>query len=200
MQYTKRDWRNRNLIKTSNGLKWLTIPIEVKGKYYQKIKDTKIADKLWMKSHLEILQQNYYKAKFYKETWDWLEEMYLNCKFQFLTDINLYFIQAINDYLKINTEILYSDNFKLHDDRNMRLINICKELKGTDYYTGQSAKEYIDEKLFKSNGIKVHYFTYSNYPEYDQLYKDFEHGVSILDLIFNTGDQTLNYMKSKLLT
>ena len=47
MQYTRRDWRNRNQIKTAQGLKWLTIPVCVKGKYYQKIRDTEIAKSNW---------------------------------------------------------------------------------------------------------------------------------------------------------
>ena len=52
MQYTRRDWRNRNKIKTPNGLQWLTIPVQVKGKYLQKIKETKISEKKWTKNHL----------------------------------------------------------------------------------------------------------------------------------------------------
>ena len=194
MQYTKRDWRNRNLIKTPNGLKWLTIPVEVKGKYHQKIKDAKVADKNWVKSHLNALEINYKNAKCFNEIWDWVQELYLNCKFQFLTDINMYFIQAINEFLEIKTEILFSDNFNLHDDRNMRLINICKELSGNTYLSGPSAKQYLDEQLFNKSGINVKYLNYSNYPEYNQLYNDFEHGVSILDLIFNMGDQSKLYI------
>lgn len=194
MQFTKRDWRNRNLIKTPNGLRWLTIPVEVKGKYHQKIKDTKIANENWNQSHLNILHQNYHKADCFKEVWEWVEEVYLNCNFQFLTDINMYFIKAINEFLKINTEILFSRDFSLHEDRNMRLINICKELKGTTYCTGSAAKEYLDEQLFNKNGIEVKYFNYSKYPEYNQLHNDFEHGVSILDLIFNVGNQSTLYL------
>ena len=194
MQYTKRDWRNRNLIKTPNGLRWLTIPVEVKGKYHQKIKDTKVADKYWVKSHLNALEINYKNANCFNEVWEWVEGIYLNCNYQFLTDINMYFIQAINEFLEIKTEILLSDNFNLHDDRNMRLINICKELKGTAYFTGPSAKQYLDEQLFNKSGIEVKYFNYSKYPEYNQLYNDFEHGVSILDLIFNMGDQSKLYI------
>ena len=106
----------------------------------------------------------------------------------------MYFIQAINEFLEIKTEILFSDNFNLHDDRNMRLINICKELSGNTYLSGPSAKQYLDEQLFNKSGINVKYLNYSNYPEYNQLYNDFEHGVSILDLIFNMGDQSKLYI------
>ena len=190
MQYTKRDWRNRNLIKTPNGLKWLSIPVEVKGKYYQKINETKISDKTWNKSHLEILKQNYKKANFFKETIGWVEELYMNCNFEYLSEINLYFIQKINKFLNINTEIRFSKDFDLHEERNQRLINICKDLNATDYYSGPAAKFYMDEDLFGNNNIKVHYFDYANFKKYDQLYGNFEHGVSIFDLIFNEGENS----------
>ena len=187
MQYTKRDWRNRNLIKTPNGLKWLSIPVEVKGKYYQKINETKISDKTWNKSHLEILKQNYKKANFFKETIGWVEDLYMNCNFEYLSEINLHFIREINKYLNIKTEIRFSKDYDLHKDRNMRLINLCKDLSATDYYSGPAAKFYMDEDLFGKNNIKVHYFNYSNFPKYSQLNGEFEHGVSIFDLIFNEG-------------
>lgn len=195
MQYTKRDWRNRNLIKTPNGLKWLTIPVEVKGKYFQKINETKVSDKKWNKSHIGLIKQNYSKAKCYKETIDWVEELYMNCNFEYLSEINLYFIQEINKYLNINTEIRFSKDFDLHEDRNQRIINICKDLNATDYYSGPAAKFYMDEELFRNNNLKVHYFDYTNFEKYDQLHSDFEHAVSIFDLILNEGDDSVNYFK-----
>ena len=187
MQYTKRDWRNRNLIKTPSGLKWLTIPVDVKGKYLQKIKDTKTIDNKWIKSHLSILKQNYRNAKFFKEIWPWVESTYYSSDYKYLSEINLHFINEINKLLNIKSEIKFSSEFELHEDKNIRLINICKELNGTDYYSGPAAKSYMKEDLFKLNNIKIHYFDYSNYPEYSQLYGDFEHGVSILDLLLNEG-------------
>ena len=196
MQYTKRDWRNRNLIKTPYGLKWLTIPVNVKGKYFQKINETKVSDKSWKTAHLDLIKQSYKRAKFYKDTWGWLEEVYMNCNYQYLSEINLHFIKAINKLLNIKTEIHLSHDFELHNDRNMRLINICKDLGGTDYFSGSAAKFYIDEGLFKQNDINLHYFDYSGYQEYNQLYDGFEHKVSILDLFFNLGDKTKFYLKS----
>lgn len=195
MQYTKRDWRNRNKIKTPNGLKWLSIPVEVKGKYFQKIKDTKIADPNWAKSHWGSLKQNYSGATCFNETKDWVEELYRNCKFEFLTEVNLYFIEAIMKYLGIKTEIRYSSEFTLHEDKTQRLVNICKELNITDYYTGSAAKSYMEEERFAKENMNLHYWDYSVYAEYDQLYPPFEHGVTIFDLIFHQGEKAKNYLK-----
>jgi len=195
MQYTKRDWRNRNLIKTPQGLKWLSIPVEVSGNYLQKISDTKIADKNWKNSHWDILKQNYRSAQCFKEMSDWIEPLYRNCNFNYLTEINLHFITAIMNFFKIRTEIRYSNEFELADERTLKLVRICQDLQVTDYYSGPAAKAYMDESLFNTASVNVNYWDYSKYPEYPQLGQTFEHSVSILDLIFNSGSESKKYLK-----
>ena len=195
MQYTRRDWRNRNLIKTEQGLKWLTIPVEVKGKYFQKINETFISNKSWNKSHLGILKQHYKNAFAYKEVIGWIEDIYGNCTFDLLSEVNQYFIEKINQFLGIATEIRRSESFVLAEEKTQRLVNICSDLKGTDYYSGPAAKSYMNEQLFTKNSINVHYFDYTGYNEYHQLYPPFEHGVSILDLIFNEGYNSKKSLK-----
>lgn len=196
MQFTKRDWRNRNQIKTSGGIKWLTIPVEVKGKFFQKINETLIADKSWNKSHWELIKQSYSKAKCYKEVAGFIEELYLNCNFDYLTDVNIHFITAINTFLGIKTPIKFSSEFVLNEERTQRLVDICTELNGTDYFSGPAAQAYMDESKFSEKGVTVHYFDYSGYPEYEQMNGEFTHGVSILDLIFNTGANAKQFMKT----
>lgn len=196
MQYTKRDWRNRNIIKTAQGNKWLSVPVEVSGKFHQKINETLVAESSWKKSHLDILKQNYKQAPCFKEVWPWVEELYNTCDSLNLSHINQHFIKGINNYLGITTRIVRSEEFVLAEDRNERLINICKDLKATKYYSGPAAKAYMDLDLFEKNEIEVEFFDYSGYPEYPQLYLPFEHGVTILDLFFNCGAQSKTYMKS----
>jgi hypothetical protein len=195
MQYTKRDWRNRNKIKTEQGLKWLSVPVEVSGKYFQKINETRIADKNWNNSHWEIIKQNYKNAPSFKEVSEWVEGVYKNCNYDFLTDVNLHFINHINDFLGIETEIKLSSEFNLDVEKTQRLVTICKELNGTDYYTGPAAKAYMNVVLFEKEAINVHFIDYSSYEEYEQIYPPFEHNVSILDLIFNIGLESNKYLK-----
>lgn len=196
MQYTKRDWRNRNLIKTQQGLKWLTIPVEVKGNFFQKINETKIADKNWNKQHWDILKQSYSKSKKFSETKDFVENLYRSISFDYLTDVNVHFITEICAYLKIDVNLKMSSDFVLNEERSHRLLDICLELNATDYYSGPAAKAYMDEKIFEDAKIGVHYFDYSNYLEYEQLNPPFEHGVSILDLIFNEGEDSHKFLKN----
>jgi len=196
VQYTRRDWRNRNRIKTPNGLKWLTIPVKVKGKYHQKIKDTKIADKNWVKKHWKTIIHNYSKAKYFKEYKDFFEELYLTSNEEYLSEINYKFIVAINKILGINTKIRWSSEFKLLDGKTERLLGICKDCNADIYVSGPAAKEYFDKELAKKENIKVEWMDYSGYPEYEQLYPPFEHKVSIIDLIFNEGPNATKFMKS----
>lgn len=195
MQYTKRDWRNRNIIRTANGNKWLTIPVEVKGKYFQKINETKVSDKNWNKDHWNTIKQNYSKSKYFADYKDFFEDLYLNIKSDYLTEINFHFISAICRILDIETTFHFSSDFILKEDRNERLLDICLKLNGTDYYSGPAAKSYMDESIFAKAGVKVHYFDYSGYPQYSQLHNPFEHSVSVLDLLFCEGINASKFFK-----
>lgn len=196
MQYTRRDWRNRNKIKTKDGLYWLTIPVDVKGKYFQKINETKISEPDWGKDHWNTIIHNYKKASYFSDYKDAFENLYLDNSEEMLSKVNYKFIKAICDILNIKTIIRWSDEFELLEDRNERLIDICKKTGATDYYSGASAKSYMDISLFEKEKIKVHFFDNSGYPEYSQLHGDYENAVSIIDLIFNTGPNAVKYMKS----
>lgn len=197
VQYTRRDWRNRNKIKTSNGLIWLTIPVQVKGKYYQKINEVKVSDLSWAKKHWHTIKHNYSKAKYFKDYKDIFESLYLSCsKETYLSQINYIFIREINNLLGIKTKIRWSSEFRLVEGKNERLIEICKQCNANVYLSGPAAKTYLDEKLFNQEGIQVEWMDYCGYPEYNQLYPPFEHGVSIIDLIFNEGPNATKFMKN----
>lgn len=196
MQYTKRDWRNRNKIKTPNGLTWLTIPVEVKGKYYQAIRDTKISEKDWAKKHWQALALNYAKSKYFKDYKDFFEELYQDNNDEYLSQINYKFIVAINSILGIKTKIRWSSEFDLIDGKSECLLGICQDCNATEYISGPAAKDYLDEALFFNENIQVSWMNYSGYPEYQQLYNSFEHGVTVLDLIFNEGPNAVKFMKS----
>ena len=197
VQYTKRDFRNRNLIKTPKGLRWITIPVKVKNRYSQKINETVIADNCWAESHWSILKQNYLKSKYFTEYRTLFENLYSNVNSKNLSKINFKFIKLINRILEIDTKISYPNKtLKIFKDKNIRLIEICKESNADIYLSGPSAKEYLDLSAFKKNNINVEWMTYDNYVEYNQLFPPFNHFVSVVDLIFNHGLNSKKYMKS----
>ena len=195
VQFTKNDWRNRNKIKTSQGVQWLTIPVKHES-LSQKVKDTVIADPKWNRKHWSAIVTNYSKASYFKHYKEIFEELYANVSSKYLSEVNYTFIQKICEILEIKIKFNWSSDFKLIGDKTERLVRVCKEVCATEYYTGPSARGYIDEELFYKEGIKVKYMDYSNYPEYKQLYDAFIHEVSILDLIFNEGSDSKNFLKS----
>lgn len=195
MQYTKRDWRNRNLIKTPQGVQWLTVPVLVKGKFHQKICDTEIDGAEWATTHWKALVQNYRRAPCFTEIATWLEPIYAEGLFTHISQLNRHLIEAICKYLEIKTTIKNSWDYTLPDGKTERLAGLCAQAGGTEYISGPAAKEYIEEEIFTEKGIKLTWFDYSGYSEYPQLWGEFSHGVTILDLLFNCGNDSPKYMR-----
>jgi hypothetical protein len=195
MQYTRRDWRNRNQIKTPHGRQWLTVPVRVKGKYNQKIKDTEIDGSNWALLHWKAVVQNYSRSHYFDEIASWLEPLYLSTSYTHLSVLNRCFIEKICAYLGITTVIRNSWDYTLFDGKTERLVSLCKQAKGTEYVSGLAAKGYIEENLFLDQEIKLSWFDYIGYPEYHQLWGEFTHGVTILDLLFNCGKNAPDYMR-----
>lgn len=195
-QYTRRDWRNRNKIKTADGIKWLTIPVEAKGKYFQKINETIVSDKTWAKTHWRTISQSYSKAKFFQDYKNIFEDFYMNVQEDHLSLINFRLIQLVSSILGIKTKITWSSSYELIEGQTEKLLSICQQSGANVYLSGPLAKGYFDETLAEKMGIKVEWMDYSGYPEYKQLYPPFEHGVTILDLIFNEGPNATTFMKS----
>lgn len=197
VQYTKRDWRNRNLIKTPQGTQWLTIPVEVKGKYFQPICDVIVADHAWADNHWKNIAFNYAKAPYFKEYRTYIEELYQEVKIeQYLSHINYRFIKSINQLLGIKTKLSWSSDYVVEkNDKTRRLIELCTASEANCYLSGPAAKTYLDEAQFKQANIELLYMNYDHYPMYPQLFGDFDHCVTILDLIFNMGPNAMAYIE-----
>ena len=195
MQYTKNDWRNRNKIKTQNGLQWLSIPVRQES-LHQKIHETKITDPKWHVNHWKSIAQSYAKAPHFKAYKDQFEALYMNATHEGISEINRHFIDAMCGMLGITTRIRDSREFVLAEGKSERLLALCQELGATTYLSGPAARDYLDESIFHAAGIGVKWMDYSGYQEYHQLFPPFEHGVSVIDLILNEGENAKNYLKS----
>jgi hypothetical protein len=195
MQFTRRDWRNRNQIKTAQGVQWLTIPVKVKGKYHQTIRETEIDGTQWAQHHWKALLQNYRPAPCFSEIAGWLEPLYRAEPPMQLSQLNRHLIEAVCEYLGIKTTISNSWDYPLSEGKTERLADLCAAAGGDEYISGPSAKDYIEEAVFAERGITLTWFDYSRYPEYPQLWGDFSHGVTILDLLFNCGKEAHRYMR-----
>jgi hypothetical protein len=195
VQFTKRDWRSRNRIKTKDGLCWLTIPVHTKGRYQQRIMDTTISDPSWCERHWQTIQGAYARTPFFDAYAPRIKSVYERPPSDRLSDVNRSLIEAICQAMAITTPIRWSSEYHPGEGRNERLIDLCVKAGATDYLSGPSASGYVDEAAFASAEITVHFVDYSGYREYPQPYPPFEHAVSALDLLFCTGPGARDYLK-----
>ncbi|MDF0605559.1 WbqC family protein [Neisseriaceae bacterium TC5R-5] len=193
MQYTKNDWRNRNKIKTPQGLSWITVPVG--QDIGRRVRDVNLSDDKWQSKHWKSLVGNYRRASHYEEVATLLEPLYLATHHTHLSQLNRSFIEVVCQYLGIKTVITNSWDYTLLDGKTERLVDLCKQAGGTEYISGPSAKDYVEERIFTDMGVTLTWFDYAGYPKYPQLWGEFTHGVTILDLLFNCGKDAHRYMK-----
>jgi len=195
MQYTRRDWRNRNRLKTPHGLQWLTVPVKVKGRYFQTIRETEIDGTEWSAAHWKALCQNYRRSPHFTAIAESLGPLYLDGRHTHLSRLNRTLLEWACGQLGITTKISDSGDYRLLDGKSERLADLCLQAGAGEYVSGPAARDYLDETIFAERGLAVRWFDYSGYPAYPQLWGPFEHGVSILDLLFNCGTAAPRYLK-----
>jgi WbqC-like protein family len=193
-QFVKGHWHNRNRIKTSTGVKWLTIPVSTSGRLGQRIDEVEI-DKSWAETHWRILELAYKNAPFFDSFGPKVKSWYeLADKERRLTDINDIMLRGIAGLLGIRTRIVRDEAYPIEGGRNERLLGIVRAAGANSYLMGPSARTYFDNAIFKEAGVTAEWMNYDGYPEYLQLHGAFEHTVTALDLIFNTGSGAPNYL------
>jgi len=196
VQYTRRDWRNRNKIKTPQGTKWLTIPVQSKGRYHQRIDETLVSEPGWAADHARTIRHAYAGAPAFDAYWPRLERVYEGIESERLSDVNRAFIAEICDALEIETKLSWSTDYEARGTKTDRLLSLCEQSGAATYVSGPAARDYFDHDAFSRAGIEVEWFEYPDYPEYEQIHPPFEHRVSVLDLILNTGERAPDYMRA----
>lgn len=196
VQFTKGDWRNRNRIALNGKLHWLTIAIKTAGAATQSIQSAEVSNREWAHIHWETVKQAYRRAPYFREIGPVLEETYRQAAAaDRLTDINLLFLKVICDLLGITTDIVPADVVEREAKTpTERIIEICRARGATEYLSGPAARAYLDEEALREAGVALEYADYSGYPEYPQQLPAFEHGVSIVDVLFQCGKKDARAM------
>ena len=137
VQYTKGNFQNRNKFKNKNEVdEWFTISLETKP-HHKLIKNLKTNDTIdWRKKIIKQLYNNF-NIDF--------SNIYSSSN---LIDINLESINYCRKKLNINTPLIISSALNIKTKGSQKLSDICRELKATEYISGQGAKKYIDKTLF----------------------------------------------------
>jgi hypothetical protein len=196
VQYTVRDWRNRNRIKTANGILWLTVPVRAKGVRTRPIKDVEIDNEQnWQRAHFKSLKTFYRKAEYFDEIISSVSDMY-HKKYRFLIDIDMDFILKVQEYLSIPSKLIFSSSLNSAATKDEKLLSVCKSLDATHYLSGTAAQNYLREEIFTDEGIIVEWQDFCH-PFYDQLWLEkqgFVSHLSIIDLLFNHGKASLDIL------
>jgi WbqC-like protein family len=186
-QYVKGHWHNRNRIKTENGVKWLTIPVITSGRLGQRIDEVEIG-KPWAEQHWASLKRAYANTPFFRQISPAVESWYQSADRQTrLTDVNAIFLTGIIKLIGLNTRVVKDSAYPQQGSRMERLLSIARAAGADRYLSGPSAQAYFDEASFRAAGITPEWMNYAGYPEYSQPHGQFEHAVTILDLLFNAG-------------
>ena len=192
LQYTKGDWRNRNKIKTPNGVQWITVPVHYQHTN-QLIEETSIDNsKPWTRSMLNKIRNSYQKAPFFELYFSELSDLLLEPAAS-ISDLNLRLINWVCAHLEIKTPITFSQVYHPQGTKTERLIGILEQVGATTYLSGPAAQVYLEPDLFEQANIRLEYKVY-DYPEYEQLYPPFEPGVSVIDLLFMVGEKATKYL------
>lgn len=193
VQFKKNEWQNRNKIKTSSGWQWLSVP--VRHSFTQKISEVEINNTvLWGRKHLNALITNYSKASFFEDYIGFFEQTYVR-EWTYLADINIHLIKYLADTLGLSgKKLVLASELESREGSTERLVDICKQLGGDTYLSGKDGAKYMDLEIFKEEGIQVIFQDYKH-PKYSQLYGDFEPNLSVIDLLFNCGPDSLSILK-----
>lgn len=198
VQFTRRDWRNRNKIVIAGKIHWLTIPVLTRGAFEIPINKVRVADATWARKHWTSICHAYGKARHFKTVAPALEDLYDRAgALEMLTEVNELMLKGIAGLIGLSTPMSRSDVVpRSTEDPTARLVELCAATGATDYLSGPAAKAYIKKPLFDAANIALHFADYSGYPEYDQQMTPFEHGVSAVDLLMRCGPAAIDHLKT----
>jgi len=193
VQYKKNEWQNRNRLKTAQGWQWLTVP--VKYRFPQKIIEVTVNEAVhWQHKHIQALITNYKKAPYFNDYFPVIESA-LKHDFKNIGDLNIHMITRVREILGIHSKpVVRGSEIPLSDDPTGRLVDICKYFGGDTYLAGQDGTKYMEMDQFGKSGIKVATQEFEH-PEYPQCFGDFQSHLSIIDLIFNCGPESLKIIR-----
>jgi len=195
--YSKGGFINRNQIKTPQGASWLTVDVLTKSHYGQLIKDVVInTNTSWRSTHEKSLAQNYSRAPYLSKYFSCFDTVF-RTEWEKLAELNESLIKTLCGILGIdNVKFIRASDIGVDGKSTQLLTNICQVVGADTYLSGPSGQDYMDESFFIMKGIRLKYTDFKH-PVYNQLWGDFAPRMSIVDLIFNEGDRSLDILKGQ---
>lgn len=191
VQYQKNGMQNRNFILCKNGQTRLTIPVSCR--FGDKINEVRISNRDILKKHWQTIQQCYKQSNYYFEVSPVLQKIYQK-EYSLLLELNISIITELLGYLSIKTKLLNSSDVIKHGNKSDLILDICEQLGADTYLSGSGGFNYLNFEDFNRAGIKIQVQEYNFKPYSQHNCGDFVDKLSILDLLFNHGKKSLDFL------
>jgi hypothetical protein len=184
---TSRSWTHRDMIKTPQGAKWLSLRVQ-KAPFGTPIRDVLLAPGAdWRPDNLNLIRENYRKAPHFDEVFPRLEELYA-LPTENMAEMNLASLDLLEGMLGVKTPRLVSSQMSPQGSSTAMLVDLLQKAGVTRYISGQGARAYLDEDLFAKAGIELVWQAF-RHPVYRQLHGEFLPMLSSIDALFNCGPE-----------
>ena len=193
VQFQKNGVQNRNMIKTSQGAQWLTVPVSFN--FGEQINRVKVTPGDAYSKLLKTLELNYKRSVFFEDIYTLLRDIFLRQP-KLLNELNTSLLKVLIDRLGLKTNIFFSSDMKLKGKKCDLIIEIIKQFGEKEYLTGTGAMAYMDLNKFSREGIGVYSYNFA-YNEYRQLWGKelgFISDLSVVDLLFNDVGTAMDYI------
>ena len=192
VQFKKNEWQNRNRVKTAQGWQWMTVP--VLHRHLESIDHIEINNRVnWKRKHIQTLEINYSRASHFRDYIPFFRSVYKR-EWPMLSNLNRTVIEFMMDAFGIKRKVILSSDIETRQEPNERLIDICRAVEADTYLAGEGGKDYMDLQCFEKANIRVVFQSF-HHPDYPQLHGSFLPGMSGMDLLFNSGPQSLSILR-----
>lgn len=196
VQFAKQSWQQRNRIRTDKGLQWLTVPVAFRGRHGQLIKDVEIRDPEFSRAHLRAIELAYRRSPFFLRYFPALKQRLEELRDGLLLNLNLELIGWALGVLKIKTPLIPASSLAVSGKRTELLASICEAVGASEYISPSGSAEYLlaEQDVLRQRGVDICFQNYEH-PQYRQAFAPFEPFASVIDLIFNHGDEAAAIMR-----
>lgn len=194
-QYQKKDYNNRNKIKTNRGEIWLSVPVESKNHFEKSVGEILIVQSGWQRKHFKSIQLAYQKSRYYRDHIGYLEDLLIGQSFETLSALNLHMLRLLMQKLGITTPIVMASDYGFNESKSDLVLEMCLRLKADVYIFGAQGRNYADVDKFRASGVEP-YFQEYRHPIYQQLHGEFLPYMSVIDLLFNEGPRSREILLS----
>lgn len=194
VQFSKGDFQNRNRVKGQGGAQWLTVPVA--QRLGQKINEVEVAGDSWRAKHWKTLRSCYARAAHFEEFAGEFEEFYAR-PWAKLSELNVAAIRMLARAFGVEKEFVFSSTLGAVGQKSELVLNICKAVGATRYYSGRAGGAYLDADAFRREGIQIVVQEFEH-PKYEQLFmkeQGFVPNLSAVDLLFNRGAEGLELLE-----